>query len=50
MMIACLVGCTSCEKEELSYVDGDFKVEIEAGEHWLHDFPLILGLSAKNPP
>lgn len=50
MMIACLVGCTSCEKEELSYVDGDLKVEIEAGEHWLHDFPLFLGISAKNPP
>jgi len=50
MMIACLVGCTSCEKEELSYADGDLKVEIEAGEHWLHDFPLFLGISKKNPP
>ena len=50
MMIACLIGFTACEKEELSYVDGDLKIEIETGEHWLHDFPLFLGISTKNAP
>jgi hypothetical protein len=50
MMIACLVGCSSCEKEELSYMEGDFKVEIVSGDHWLHDFPLFLGISKKNAP
>lgn len=50
MMIACLFGCSACEKEELSYTDGDLKVKIETGEHWLHDFPLFLDLSTKNAP
>lgn len=50
MMIACFIGFSACDKEELSYMDGDLKVEIETGEHWLHDFPLFLGISTKNAP
>lgn len=40
----------SCEKEELTYAKGDIQLEIETGEHWLHDFPLFLGITKKNPP
>lgn len=49
-MLACIVGFSSCEKEELSFTEGDIQIEIETGEHWLHDFPLFLGISKKNPP
>ncbi len=40
----------SCEKEELSFESGDIEIEIKTGDHWLHDFPLFLGLTKKNPP
>lgn len=50
IMLACIFGLSSCEKEELSYVDGDINIEIETGQHWLHDFPLFLGISRKNAP
>lgn len=40
----------SCEREELSFANGDIEVEVEAGENWLHDYPLFLGLTKKNPP
>lgn len=45
-----MVGFSSFEKEELSFTEGDIQIEIEIGEHWLHDFPLLLGISKKNPP
>ncbi len=51
--IAILFGMfflNSCEKEDLSFESGDIEVEINTGEHWLHDFPLFLGLNKKNPP
>jgi len=48
--LACIVGFSSCEKEELSFTEGDIQIEIETGEHWLHDFPLLLGITKKNPP
>lgn len=50
IMLACFFGLSSCETEELSYVDGDIKIEIETGQDWLHDFPLFLGISKKNAP
>ncbi|OIP82986.1 MAG: hypothetical protein AUK44_06415 [Porphyromonadaceae bacterium CG2_30_38_12] len=50
IILACIVGFISCEKEELSFTEGDIQIEIETGEHWLHDFPLLLGISKKNPP
>lgn len=49
-IIACLFLLQSCEKEELSFVSGDIEIEIKTGDHWLHDFPLFLGLTKKNPP
>jgi len=50
VLLTCIFGFSSCEKEELLFNQGDIKIEIETGEHWLHDFPLLLGLSKKNPP
>lgn len=40
----------SCEKEDLSFESRDIEIEIAPGDHWLHDFPLLLGLTKKNPP
>lgn len=40
----------SCSKEELEYQAGDLSVCIEAGDGWLHDYPLFLGINKKNPP
>jgi hypothetical protein len=45
-----MIFLQACEKEELSFVSGDIEIEIKTGEHWLHDFPLFLGISKKNPP
>ena len=47
---ALLLSATSCEKEELNYSTGDIRINIETGDSWLHDFPLFLGISKKNPP
>lgn len=44
-----LLHC-SCEKEELSFEDGDLKIDVETGENWFHDFPLLLGITKKNAP
>ena len=49
-MLACIFLLNSCEKEELSFQSGDMAIEIETGEHWLHDFPLFPGISKKNAP
>ncbi len=48
LLCACLLG--ACDKEELAFTKGDMALEIETGEHWLHDFPLFLGINKKNPP
>lgn len=50
LIFACLFFLGSCDKEELSFARGDIEIKIEAGEHWLHDFPLFLGISKQNPP
>jgi len=50
LLFVCLSLMSSCEKEELLFTSGDMVVEIETGESWLHDYPLFLGLSKKNPP
>lgn len=42
--------CCSCQKELIEYTHGDIKVRIEQGDEWLHDFPLFMGISRKNPP
>ena len=40
----------SCCQEHLEYQAGDLSVCIEAGDGWLHDYPLFLGIKKKNPP
>lgn len=52
MMIACLLPLLggSCEKELIGYGQGDLQVVVEAGEAWLHDYPLFMGIKKKNPP
>lgn len=47
---ACALFFNSCEKEELVYASGDIEINIETGENWLHDYPLFLGITKKNPP
>lgn len=41
---------TGCNNDLIEYRDNDLKISIEKGEEWLHDFPLFLGISKKNPP
>jgi len=50
LFFVCISLLSSCEKEELSFTSGDIEVAIAAGESWLHDYPLFLGLTKKNPP
>ena len=40
----------SCSNEHMEYQAGDLSVCIEAGDGWLHDYPLFLGIKKKNPP
>ena len=40
----------SCQKELLEYEQGSLKVVVEKGDAWLHDFPLFMGITKKNPP
>jgi hypothetical protein len=49
-IFACVFFLSSCEREELTFTSGDIEIEIEPGENWLHDYPLFLGLTKKNPP
>lgn len=49
-IVMCLFLTQSCEKKELSFKSGDISIEINTGGHWLHDYPLLLGLTKKNPP
>ncbi|MEA5006605.1 MAG: hypothetical protein VB022_09360 [Rikenellaceae bacterium] len=50
LISVCMFVLQSCEKEDLSFESGDIEIEIKTGDHWLHDFPLFLGLTKKNPP
>lgn len=49
-MLLALICLCSCQKELIEYGQGDLRVSIEQGDDWLHNFPLFLGLSKKNPP
>lgn len=40
----------SCDKDLVTYEQGDMKILVEKGDEWLHDFPLLLGIEIKNPP
>lgn len=52
LTIICLLlaGLCGCGNEPLEYTNGDLKVSVEQGEGWIHDFPLFLGITKKNPP
>lgn len=50
LLLACMFTLQSCEKEDLTFQSGDIEIEIKTGNNWLHDFPLLLGLTKKNPP
>jgi hypothetical protein len=45
-----LVCFCSCQNDLVVYRQGDLKIYVEQGEHWLHDFPLFLGIKVKNTP
>ena len=42
--------CSSCNNDLIEYRKGDIKVSIEAGDAYLHDFPLFMGIKRKNAP
>lgn len=48
IMVLCML--CSCNKELISYQQGDIGIFVEKGDHWMHDFPLFLGIAKKNPP
>lgn len=41
---------TGCNHDLVEYNSNDLKISIDKGEEWMHDFPLFLGISIKNPP
>ena len=45
-----LLAHSACKKEPLTYSSGDIKVNLNVGKHWLHSYPLFLGISKLNPP
>lgn len=45
-----LLACCSCNNDLVEYKSNDLKITLPKGESWLHDFPLFLGISRKNPP
>ena len=49
-VITSVMMMASCSKEHIEYQAGDLCVNIEAGDGWLHDYPLFLGIKKKNPP
>ena len=49
-VIASVMLVASCSKEHIVYQSGDLSVCVEAGDGWLHDYPLFLGIKKKNPP
>jgi len=50
LFIAMLFLSSACKKDELIIVEGCAEIEIDAGENWLHEFPLFLGIAKQNPP
>lgn len=41
---------SSCDKDLVTYQQGDIKVYVKEGKEWLHDFPLFAGIKKKSPP
>lgn len=51
MFIFFVISLTSsCQKGDYLFEAGDICIEIETGENWIHDFPLLPGINKKNPP
>lgn len=50
VVIACFCLLQSCQPDELTISNGNIEIEIEPGENWLHNFPLIMGFVKQNPP
>ena len=53
MLLISVITCVmmaSCSQEQIEYQAGDLSVCVEAGDGWLHDYPLFLGIKKKNPP
>lgn len=48
--ITALLALSSCDKNLVTYKEGDIKILVTKGDEWLHDFPLFLGIKTKNPP
>lgn len=49
-MICIALVVSTCKKDLVEYGQGDLKIFVEQGEHWIHDFPLFLGIKKKNAP
>ena len=45
-----LIFSFSCQKDLIEYGQGDLKIYVEQGEHWVHDFSLFMGIKIKNSP
>ena len=41
---------TACKTDLIEYRSGDIKINIEAGDEWIHKFDLFWGLKTKNSP
>lgn len=50
LLILALLFMFGCKNNILNYDSGDLEIQVNTGKHWLHDFPLFLGLEKKNPP
>ena len=50
MYVLFVLFSQSCDDDMHEYRSGDLSVRIDEGSGWLHDYPLFLGISKKNPP
>lgn len=49
-ILSVLIMYCTCSNELIVYDTGELKITVEQGEHWIHEFPLFLGIVKKNPP
>ncbi len=45
-----LLSISCKDVEPLSFSKGDVQIQVEAGENWIHKFPMFLGIKKDNPP
>lgn len=45
-----VAGKSACGNHLPEYHTGHITIHIEKGEHYLHDFPLFMGIKIKNAP